>query len=90
MSVRNLAFALALLTTPALAAEPATIILPTPVVSAIAQYLAQRPYGEVAQMIGAMQACVAVQVPDAHGAIVSHGECPAVTQALAKDSPPKP
>lgn len=75
------ALATAAFATPTLAAEPATIILPTPVVSALAQYLAQRPYGEVAQMIGQMQQCVAVQVPNAQGAIVSHGECPAVTQA---------
>lgn len=87
--MKPLALLLALLATPALAAEPATIILPTPIVSALAQYLAQRPYSEVAQIIGAMQACIAAQVPDAHGAIVSHGECPAVTAALAKPEPAK-
>jgi len=79
--------ALSLLATPALAADPPTLILPTPVVSAVAQYLAQRPYAEVAQIMGALQQCVAVQTPDAQGRIVSHGECPAVTAALHPKEP---
>ena len=47
-----------LLASPALAeqpADPATLILPTPVVNAVAQYLIQRPYAEVAQMLGKLQ-----------------------------------
>lgn len=83
-----------LLASPALAeqpADPATLILPTPVVNAVAQYLIQRPYAEVAQMLGKLQGCIAVQVPNAQGAIVSHGECPAVTAALqSAPVPPAP
>lgn len=72
---------------PAMADEPATLILPTPVVSAIAQYLSQHPYSEVAQMVQAIQQCASVQVPNAQGAIVSHGECPAVTAAMQRVVP---
>ncbi len=69
----------------ALAEEPATLILPTPIVSAVAQYLSQRPYAEVAQMVDALRQCVAVQVPG------QHGECPAVEKAMqAKAPPPAP
>jgi hypothetical protein len=68
------------------AAEPATVIMPMPVISAVAQYLSQRPYAEVAQMIAALQGCVAVQVPNA----VTHGECPAVAAALAQKTTPAP
>ena len=85
--MKRIVLALSLLTTPALAAELPTLILPTPVVSAIAQYLAQRPYAEVAQIIGALQQCVAVQTPNAQGSVVSHGECPAVTVALHPSKP---
>lgn len=73
---------LLILATPALAEEPATLILPTPIVSAVAQYLSQRPYAEVAQMVDALRQCVAAQVPNAQGATVSHGECPAVEKAM--------
>jgi Na+/H+ antiporter NhaD/arsenite permease-like protein len=82
-------FLAALLVAPfaAFAEEPATIILPTPVVSAIAQYLGQRPYAEVAAMISALQGCVAVQMPNPRGATVSHGECPPVTAAMTTKAP---
>ena len=60
----------------ALADEPATLILPTPVVATIGKYLSERPYGEVAGMIQALQQCVAAQMPG------QHGECPAVTTAM--------
>lgn len=80
------------------ASEPATIILPTPVVAAVVQYLSQHPYAEVAQMMAALQGCVSAQVPNAQGVTVSHGECPAVSAALtpkvvpapAAPSPPSP
>ena len=76
--MRPLILALSLLATPVVAnaEEPATLILPTPVVAAVGKYLSERPYGEVAGMIQALQQCVAVQVPG------QHGECPAVTAAL--------
>lgn len=84
-SMRRLILAASLLASlAARAEEPATLILPTPVVSAIGQYLSQRPYAEVAGMIAALQGCASVQVPNAQGAIVSHGECPAVTTAMQK------
>jgi hypothetical protein len=72
------------------AEDPATIILPTPVVSAIAQYLAQRPFAEVEQIIGALRGCITAQVPNAQGVTVSHGECPAVTAAMAPKPAPTP
>jgi hypothetical protein len=63
--------------------DPPTWTLPTPIVTAVLQYLAQRPWVEANPLIGAVQQCLGVQTPNAQGAIVSHGECPAVSQALA-------
>ena len=82
--MKRLILALSILAAPvlALAGEPATLILPTPVVAAVGKYLSERPYGEVAGIIQSLQQCVAVQVPNAQGAVVSHGECPAVTAAM--------
>lgn len=80
--MRRLTLAMIMLASPALAAEPATVILPMPVVSAIAQYLARQPYADVAQLMGQLGACVALQMPGQ----AAHGECQAVTDALA----PKP
>ena len=73
--MKHLIIALSILATPAmaLAGEPATLIVPTPVVAAVGKYLSERPYGEVAGIIQSLQQCVAVQVPG------QHGECPAVT-----------
>lgn len=88
--MRHMILALSLLATPAVAKDPATIVLPTPVVTAVAQYLSQRPYAEVAQMLSAIQGCIAVQVPNDDGVTVSHGECPAVTAALAPKPAPAP
>lgn len=80
--MRKFAVAFALLSSSALAADPATLIMPTPVVTSLAQYLAKQPYGDVAVLMKAIQECVAVQVPNSQGAIVSHGECPTVTAAM--------
>ena len=86
--MKRIILALSLLAPPALAEEPATLILPTPVVSAMMQRLAQDP---AVQMLQALQQCVAVQVPNAQGAVGSHGECPAVTAAMQKPAaPPAP
>lgn len=86
MTRLSLALVGILFAAPALAEEPATIILPTPLVTAMAQYLSQRPFYEVEQLIAAVKGCVGVQVPNAQGVTVSHGECPVVTAAVA----PKP
>jgi hypothetical protein len=76
-----------LIAAPAFAADPPTLVLPTPLVSTVVQYLTQRPYSEVAQIIASIQQCVSAQVPDKSGAVVSNGDtCPAVTAALQ----PKP
>ena len=92
--MKPLVLALSLLASPALAqqpADPATLILPTPVVNAVAQYLIQRPYAEVAQMLGKLQGCIAVQVPNAQGDYRQSRECPAVTAALqSAPVPPVP
>ena len=66
----------------AMAEEPATLVLPTPVVAAVGKYLSERPYGEVAGMVQALQQCVAAQMPG------QHGECPAVTAAIQAKTPP--
>lgn len=76
------AFLLLAVSSPAFAADPPTVIMPSPVIGAVEQYLAQRPYADVAQILGAIQGCLSVQVPNDKGITVSHGECPAVTAAL--------
>ncbi len=40
------------------------ITLPTDLVNAILQYMASRPYGEVFQLVGAIQAEAVKQAPD--------------------------
>lgn len=88
--MKRLAFILSILAFPALADEPATVILPMPIVTAIAQYLVRQPYADVAQLMAQIQGCISIQIPNAQGVTVSHGECPAVTAALApKVEPPK-
>ena len=76
--MKRIILALSLLAPPALAEEPATLTLPTPVVSAMMQRLAQDP---AVQMLQALQQCVAVQMPG------QHGECPAVEKAMKKPTP---
>ena len=83
--MKHLILSLSILTpVAAMAEEPATLILPTPVVAAVGKYLSERPYAEVAGMIQALQQCVAVQVPG------QHGECPAVTTAMKPANKPQP
>ena len=83
--MKHLILSLSILTpVAAMAEEPATLILPTPIVAAVGKYLSERPYGEVAGMIQALQQCVAVQMPG------QHGECPAVTTAMQKSPADKP
>ena len=80
--MKHLILSLSILTpVAAMAEEPATLILPTPIVAAVGKYLSERPYGEVAGMIQALQQCVAVQMPG------QHGECPAVEKAMKKPTP---
>ena len=62
------------------------MLLPVPLVSQIVGYLQRQPYGDVAPLVAALQACAAVQMPDAH----SQGQCPAVTAALAERGKPAP
>ena len=77
--------AAALLTaTPALAAEPATFVLPISLVNEMANYLATKPFADVASMLIQLRQCVAAQMPNAQGVIVSQeGQCDAVRAALA-------
>ena len=83
------AIALLVSTTTAFAADPATLVLPTPLVNELATYLSNKPYGEVAVMIATLRQCVLIQVPDARGATASQaGQCDAVRDALNK--PPAP
>lgn len=81
--LRLILAALLLIPIAAHAEDPPTVILPTPVVSAMLQRIAQDP---AVQILQALQACLSFQVPNAQGVTVSHGDCPAVAAALA---PPK-
>ena len=85
----RLAALLSLLAGPALAGEPSTIILPSSLVVAIGDYLRTKPYSEVSNIIDAMKECVQVQIPNAQGAIVSHGQCPVVTAAMQPKTSPE-
>ena len=83
------AIALLASTTTAFAADPATLVLPTPLVNELATYLAGKPYGEVVGLIGQIRQCVAIQLPDARGMTSSQaGQCDAVRDVLNK--PPAP
>lgn len=58
---------------------PETLVLPTPLVTGLLQYLAQHPYAEVAGLVDAVKSCVKVQVPNENGATIRMaGECPGV------------
>jgi hypothetical protein len=67
---------------------PSTLVLPTPVVTAIRQYLGQRPHDEVAAMIDALEACVALQMPGHQPSTAADAACPAVAAALKAPTPP--
>ena len=83
------AIALLASTTTAFAADPPTLVLPTPLVNELATYLASKPYGEVVGLIGQIRQCVLIQVPDARGVTASQaGQCDAVRDVLNK--PPAP
>lgn len=96
----------ALVCSRAWADDPATLILPTPLVVQIVQYLNTQPRGAVNKLATDIEGCVRVQVPNPQGAILSHGECREVTAAVqeqaalhdkaaqsdnaTKDKPPEP
>lgn len=86
--MKSLALIFILCAAPALAAEPTSLVLPVPLVARTVQYLASRPYSEVASMIGEVQACGAEQVPNANGAIISRGDCPGISPAAALKAAP--
>lgn len=72
----------ALLAAPAFAKEiPDTVELPSDVVLQVQQYLGTRPFNEVAGLLGMIQACLNVQIPQ-NGVTVSNGQCPAVSAAI--------
>ena len=80
-------------TTTAFAADPPTLVLPTPLVNELATYLASKPYVEVAGLINSLRQCVAIQLPNAQGATMSQaGQCDAVRDVLNKPAatPEKP
>jgi hypothetical protein len=83
--MRVLAFVFLVLSFPAIAAdEPQFASLPTSVIGAVMKYLVQRPYAEVAPMVGAMQQCLSRQLPNQQGAITPFGECPGLDRGLSK------
>ena len=61
--------------------SPATIILPASLVSTIVQHLVLEPFKDVAPMMTALKACLALQTPNADGKV---GDCPEVGAALAE------
>jgi hypothetical protein len=63
---------------PVLADQPATVVLPTPLVAAIQNYLRAHTYSEVADIMTALNACISVQVPDAQGHLAAAAICPGV------------
>lgn len=74
---------------PALAADPPTLVMPTALMAGLVQYLGHKhadgsslPFDEVAPFLTEIQACVAAQVPDDRGVIISRGGCQAVVAAL--------
>lgn len=77
-------------------AEPGTILLPAPVVTSLLQYLYNRPYQEVAGLMGSLQRCLQDQVPDEKGIIAERGNCPEIGKGLRQlkipltENPPKP
>jgi hypothetical protein len=78
------------LATPDQPSAPATIMLPTYVVSGMRQYLGGRPYDETAGLIATIERCWRAQVP-VNGVTRSGGECPEVAAALRarEDGRPK-
>ena len=63
---------------------PAVFLMPANLLASIRQYLGARPHDEVASMIASMEACAALQMPDARE---STGTCRAVADALHKSTP---
>lgn len=87
-------FAVCLFAGPALADDPATIELPTPLVGQILNYLVTRPYSDVAAMIDGARGCVMIQTANKSGVAVDQGQCPAVSATIrdraAKVAPAAP
>lgn len=63
-------------------AEPDAIILPAPVVATLLQYLNNRPYQDVAGLMGGLQRCLQDQVPDDKGTVAERGNCPEIAVPL--------
>lgn len=74
---------------PAAPEAPASLVLPTNLVSVIRNYLGRQPHDDVQALVAGLVACVQVQVA-ANGAIGDRGQCPAVTAALAARAPLAP
>jgi hypothetical protein len=55
---------------------PSNIVLPTPVVNSLIEYLSQRPWAEVNQLMFEMQSCIAKQMEIPN--ILNSGRCPSV------------
>jgi len=89
MRVLKLILPLMVLAGPALAqGVPKTLTLPTDLVTQIVKYLGARPFEEVQPLMVALQGCASVQIPQG-GAVISHGQCPEVTEFLAaRNAPP--
>lgn len=68
--------------------EPAVVLLPSPVVTSLLQYLSTRPYLETAGLIGNMQRCIQDQVPDSKGVTTARGSCPEISDAMTRLNSP--
>ncbi len=79
-------------------AEPTSVVLPALTVTTLMQYLATRPYQEVAGIMSDLQRCLRDQVADDKGVVAERGNCPEIAVSLrqmkvplvATLTPPKP
>jgi hypothetical protein len=71
-------------------AQPEVVVLPSSAVLGMLNYMASRPYQEVAAAIGAVQRCLQDQVPDDKGNLIAHGACPEITASIRRLNAPMP
>jgi hypothetical protein len=94
--MRRLVLAFVMLATPALAADPPpTMIMPTPFMNQVLQYMLSKPYGEVANLIAQLQACAAAQTLGDDGTYPAAAQkaCPVIAELTSPQHhapPPHP
>lgn len=66
------------------------VMLPDDAVANALNYLANRPYREVAPIIAGLQRCLQDQIPDDRGMVAAKGACPEMTLPLRRLNTPLP